>query len=169
MSFEEQPAVHEGTVLAAIPEVGDLTYEESINYSQRIKRQIVANKMQGGVPRENEDIKIVLEALKAHDSTALSDRKNRIDESTSQSSAEIAQAMVEIVKQQANKNPFASRSEDGSPVAAGNESSPRAILPKLDESKLGHHDLVEGEGEIGVIQETSETFFNRMGMGKKEE
>jgi hypothetical protein len=37
-------------------------------------------------------------------------------------------------------------------------------LPQLDESKLGDHELVNGEGEIGVVQETSESFFSRMGI-----
>ncbi len=151
------------------PVLPEMNYEQSIAWSQGIKRQIVAKKIQGGVPSDNDEIKVLLEALKAHDSTALNDRKNRNDEHANQSSAEIAHAMVEMVKQQKNENPFSVRAADGSLEAPVADHVPRAILPKVDEDKLGQHDLVDGEGEIGTVQETSETFFNRMGMGNKKE
>lgn len=141
-----------------------LRYEEEIAYTQSIRKQIIAKKLEGGVPNDDDSIKILLTALKDHDTTTLSDRKNRIDESTAQSSVEIAQAMGELVKQQMNRNPFA-RAPDGS--AAPVDHQPRALLPKVDEKKLGEHDLVIGEEEIGTIQEDSESFFNRMGVDTK--
>lgn len=150
-----------------IEEQPEMTYEQALAFSQGIRRKIVASKMKGGVPRDNDDIKILLSTLKDHDTTAINDRKNNIEEAGSASSAEIAQSMVELVKQMKNENPFSVRTSDGS---LDPNHSPRAILPKLDESKLGDHDLVNGEGEIGVVQETSETFFSRMGInpgGKK--
>jgi hypothetical protein len=138
-----------------------LTYEQSLAFSQGIRRKIVASKMKGGVPRDNDDIKILLTTLKDHDHTAINDKKNSIEESTSASSAEIAQSMVEVVKLMKNENPFSVRTSDGS---LNPDHVPRAILPQLDESKLGDHELVNGEGEIGVVQETSESFFSRMGI-----
>lgn len=141
----------------------DLTYEQSLAFSQRIRRQIVKKKMtpNGDIPADNDDIKIMLSALKDHDHTAITDKRNTIDASTSASSAEVAHAMVEAVKMLKNENPFSLRSADGSFDA---NHTPRAILPKIDENRLGEHDLVDGEGEIGNVQETSDAFFNRMGI-----
>lgn len=144
-----------------VEEQPELTYEQSLAFSQNIRRKIVASKMKGGVPRDNDDIKVLLSTLKDHDTTAINDRKNNIEESASASSAEIAQAMVEAVKMLKNDNPFSLRSADGS---VDPNHVPRAILPKLDESKLGEHEIVDGEQEIGVVQETSEAFFSRMGI-----
>jgi hypothetical protein len=144
-----------------IEEQPEMSYEQALAYSQGIRRKIVASKMRGGVPRDNDDIKVLLSTLKDHDTTAINDRKNNIEESASASSAEIAQAMVEAVKMLKNDNPFSLRSADGS---VDPNHVPRALLPKLDESKLGEHEIVDGEQEIGVVQETSESFFSRMGI-----
>lgn len=160
----EQPAM-------PIPDEPDMTYGQALAYSQRIRRRIVRSKMTvtGDIPRDNDDIKIMLAALKDHDGTEISNKRNAIDASTSASSAEVAHAMVEAVKMLKNENPFSLRAADGS---IDPNHTPRAILPKVDEDKLGDHELVDGEGEIGVVQETSDTFFNRMGIspgGKKPE
>lgn len=149
----------------------DLTYEQALAYSQRLRRKIVRSKLTrtGDVPKDNDDIKIMLAALKDHDGTEISNKRNAIDASTSASSAEVAHAMVEVVKTLKNENPFSLRAPDGSAMT---ERTPRAILPQLDEARLGEHELVDGEGEIGVVQETSDTFFGRMGIspgGKKPE
>ena len=168
--MSEEQELHTNDPLVEVePEAVEMNYVQSLDWSQGIRRRIVAKKLQNGVPSDNDEIKILLSTLKDHDSTAISDRRNRIDESTSQSSAEIALAMVEMVKQQANQNPFAVRTVDGSPVKAVGANS--GALLKINEAKLGDHDLVDGEGEIGTIQETCETFFGRMGvdLNKKEE
>jgi hypothetical protein len=156
--FEQQ--MPEPATRAPIDVPDEMTYEQSLAFSQRVRRIIVRDKLKAGVPADLDEVKLVLSALKDHDTTAINDRKNTIEEGVSQSSADVAQNMVELIKMMKNENPF-SRAPDGS---ANTDHTPQAILPVIDENKLGAHELVDGEGVIGNVQETSESFFNRMGI-----
>lgn len=140
----------------------EYNYESEIAYTQSIRKQIINKKIEGGISNDNDEIKVLLSALKDHDTTTLTDRKNRIDESTSKSSAEIATAFAQFVKLQDNTNPF-ERNPDGSALTSDTE-IPTPAIPQVDESKLGDFELVEGEEEIGTIIEDSESFFDRMGV-----
>lgn len=144
----------------------EYNYEQEIAYTQSIRKQIIQKKIEGGIPSDNDEIKILLSALKDHDTTTLTDRKNRIDESTSKSSADIATAFAQFVKMQNNANPF-ERNPDGTAITAVDDDVPTAAIPQVDEERLGEFDLVQGEEEIGVIIEDSESFFNRMIPDKK--
>ncbi|MNF54730.1 hypothetical protein D3C81_434020 [compost metagenome] len=155
-----EPHMNEHPVAAPIEVPDEMTYEQALAFSQRVRRTIVREKLKGGVPSDLDEVKLVLSALKDHDTTAINDRKNTIEEGVSQSSADVASNMVELIKMMKNENPF-SRAPDGSAPA---DHTPRAILPNIDESKLGDHELVDGEGLIGTVQETSESFFGRMGI-----
>lgn len=157
--FEQQ--MPEPATRAPIDVPDEMTYEQSLAFSQRIRRTIVRDKLKAGVPNDLDEVKLVLSALKDHDTTAINDKKNSIEEGVSQSSADVAQNMVELIKMMKNENPFSQRAPDGS---VNTEHTPRAILPVIDENKLGAHELVDGEGVIGNVQETSESFFNRMGI-----
>ena len=135
-------------------EVG-LDYNETLKYSQRLRRQIVENFISpdGKVTTDAKELDTVLKALKDMDQTALQDRKNQIDQSGADSSKEVAEAMRDLLAMQMNKNPF-QRQPDGTAVPAP--------LPSIDKAKLGDHLLVKGEEEIGVITETSADFMKRM-------
>lgn len=141
----------------------EYNYEQEIAYTQRIRKEIIQKKIEGGIPNDNDEIKVLLSALKDHDTTTLTDRKNRIDESTSKSSAEIANAFAQFVMMQNNNNPF-ERNPDGTILTeqTEDEETPTAAIPQVDEARLGEFDLVDGEEEIGVIIEDSESFFERM-------
>lgn len=140
----------------------EYNYESEIAYTQKIRKQIIQNKTENGISNDNEEIKILLSALKDHDTTTLTDRKNRIDESTSKSSAEIASAFAEFVKLQDNRNPF-ERNPDGTVLASETE-EPTSAIPQVNVERLGEFDVVDGEEEIGTILEDSESFFDRMGV-----
>lgn len=130
-------------------------YEETLSYSQGIRRRIVDKYFAGGeVPNDPKDVETVLKALKDMDSTAINDRKNNIDQATADSSKEVATAMRDMVLMQQNRNPF-ERSSDGSVEE-------NVVIPEANPEKLGEHELVEGEEEIGVIAETSTDFMKRM-------
>lgn len=133
-----------------------LSYEETLAYSQNIRKRIVDKFVGETIPGDEDTIRLVLSALKDMDNTALQDRKNRIDQSNADSSKEVADAMREFVHMQMNRNPFA-RQPDGSPVATA---------PSVDVSKLGEFEIVEGEDEIGIIEETSADFMRRMEQSK---
>lgn len=130
-----------------------LSYEDTLAYSQGIRRTVVDKYMEKGVPKDPKEVETVLKALKDMDSTAINDRKNNIDQASADSSKEVAEAMREMVLMQQNRNPF-ERTPDGSV-----ETTP---VPEANPEKLGDHELVDGEEEIGVIAETSNDFMKRM-------
>jgi len=130
-----------------------LSYEETLAYSQNIRKRVVDNFIKETIPNDPKDIEIVLKALKDMDTTAINDRKNNIDERNADSSKEVAEAMREMVLMQQNRNPF-ERNPDGSVE--------HVPVPEANPEKLGEHELVDGEEEIGVISETSSDFMKRM-------
>ncbi len=128
-------------------------YEETLAYSQGIRRTVVDHYMQKGVPHDPKDVETVLKALKDMDGTAINDRKNSIEQNAADSSKEVATALRDMVMMQQNRNPF-EREPDG---------SVREVpVPQANPEKLGDHELVAGEEEIGVVAETSSDFMKRM-------
>lgn len=125
-------------------------YHKTLNYSQSIRRQIVDGKMTEGVPKDKEDVDIVLRALKDMDSTAINDRRNNIEEKNGDNARSVVDAIQTYMKG-ANRSPF-TRNADGS------VSSP---TPSFDDSRVGPVHIAPGEMDNGVITETSESFMNR--------
>ncbi len=109
--------------------------------------------MEEGVPKDPKDVEIVLKALKDMDGTAINDRKNSIEQNAADSSKEGAIALRNMVWMQQNRNPF-EREPDGS--------AKEVPVPQANPEKLGDHELVAGEEEIGVVAETSSDFMKRM-------
>lgn len=131
-----------------------MTYEETLRYSQNIRRRIVDEHTKEALPKDLDTMKVVLSALKDMDRTALDERKNVIDQGNADSSRQVAEAMNEFIKLQRNRNPFM-RADDDSPSAVGQ-------VPQVDPSELGNHEVVPGEDEIGIVTETADEFMARM-------
>lgn len=128
-------------------------YTENLQFSQSIRRRIAEQLTAENIPSDHKDMDILLRTLKDMDQTTLNERKNQIDESSAGSAKTIADAMNELVKMNLNTNPF-QRNPDGS--------VDESYIPKIDASKLGDHNLVPGETEIGTVIETSNEFITRM-------
>lgn len=128
-----------------------LSYEDTLAYSQGLRRQVVDHYMEVGVPKDPKDVETVLKALKDMDSTAINDRKNTIDEKTADGSKEVAMALMDVVRMQQNSNPF-ERQPDGSVPEP----------PVASKEQLGDFQLVDGEEEIGVVSEKADDFLKRM-------
>jgi len=143
-----------------------LTYEQSLRYTQGL-RKAMSDKLIGGehgLPTDKDGVELLLKVLKDMDHTSLTDRKNKIDQEGVNTSKEVADTMALYVKQNPNQNLFY-RAPDGSAV----ESQPQAAIPHVDPQRLGVHEAVEGETEVGIIAETADQFFARMAQEKKEE
>lgn len=128
-----------------------LDYEATLAYAQRTRRTIVDHYMEGGVPQELKEVDTVLKALKDMDTTALNDRKNNIDEKSADGSKEIANALMEAVRLQQNRNPFEAP-----------EGEVERDIPTLDKAQLGDFELVDGEGDPGGDPEKADDFLKRM-------
>lgn len=132
-----------------------LNYEETLQYSQRMRRKVVSHLTQEGqhIPGDIKEVNTVLKALADMDKTAIDERKNNIEQGNADSARLVAEATREFILQQKNRNPFEA---DEQTVMEG---QPPQVSPEM----LGEHALVPGEAELGVIQERSEDFMKRMG------
>lgn len=141
-----------------------MDYTQTLNYSQTIRKRIVDEFVgHGKIPDDPKELNVVLKALGDMDKTALLDRKNEIDQTAADSSKTVAEAMSEFITMQRNSNPF-ERNVDGTLAAPPLVESK---APEVDVKKLGEYELVEGEGEIGVIAESYTEFVKRMEDEKK--
>ncbi len=142
---------------------GDATmeYRETLNYSQGVRKRIVDHFVgEGSIPSDPKELNVVLKALGDMDKTVLMDRKNDIDQGNADTSKQVAEAMSEFIQMQQNKNPF-QRSTDGGVVPQ--QPAPESLQPpSVDVEKLGDYQLVEGETEVGVVNESYKEFMARM-------
>lgn len=149
---------------APVEDLEPMDYDKALSYSQIHRRRIVDSLMAGPqVTSDTKELSVVLKALSDMDKSVLMERKNNIDQGSADSSKAVAEAMREFITGQNNTNPFA-RKADGSVT----EPVPTTVIPEVDMEKLGEHQLVDGEDEIGVISETYNEFMNRM-EGDKED
>lgn len=136
-------------------------YRETLNYSQGVRKRIVEHFVgEGQIPNDPKELNVVLKALGDMDKTTLMDRKNDIDQGNADTSKQVAEAMSEFIQMQQNRNPF-QRSTDGGVVPQ--QPKPESLQPpSVDVEKLGDYQLVEGETEVGVINESYSEFMKRM-------
>lgn len=129
----------------------DLSYENILRYSQGTRKDLALKMTENQLPEDPEQIKLLLTILKDLDTTALMERKNKIESEGQKSDREIADAFVTLLKQNGNKNLF---------QVEGNASVIEA--PKIEPGQLGQFETVEGEMEIGISAETCDEFVRRM-------
>lgn len=137
-----------------------MSYEETLHYTQGVRKQIVGKLTEEGIPADLDTTKVLLTTLKDMDGTAINDKKVRVEEQNAASNSEIANAVVQYSKMFGDDSPFF-RKPDGSAL-----DKDAAAVPSADERRLGEHDLVEGETEIGISMENSREFMDRMQKGK---
>lgn len=126
--------------------------EQALAYAQRHRRGVIDHLVKGGLPGDPKEQKVLLSALKDMDQTALTQQRQKIDETNSDTARDVADAMGQMVTHLQNRDPF--RRDDGSGDVAP--------IPKADPEKLGHHPKVNGEDFIGAVNETYEEFMARM-------
>ena len=128
-------------------------YDETLNYTQALRRQIIDKKMEKGIPEDDDSLNLMLKAMKDMDQTAIQDRRNNIEADNSSTAREVASSMKEFLTLQRNEDPFRR-------TATGEV--PDIPIPKLNPERLGTFELVDGEKEIGILQEGADAFIERM-------
>lgn len=132
-----------------------MSYEETLHFTQGVRKDIVGKLTEEGIPADLDTTKVLLTTLKDMDGTAINDKKVRVEEQNAASNSEIANAVVQYSKMFGDDSPFF-RKPDGSVL------DKEAAVPVADERRLGDHELVHGETEIGISMENSREFMERM-------
>lgn len=127
-----------------------MDYRQTLNYTQRIRKDLVESQVKGGLPGDKDGVELLLKTLKEMDGTAINDRRNTIDEGNADNARKVADAMTTFFRE--NQNPFRV-SDDGDYIPAP---------PTVNRGKLPKLSHAEGETHIGTITETAEEFNARM-------
>lgn len=133
-------------------DVDDLSYDNILKFSQGIRKDIALEMVAERLPNDPEQVKLLLNVLKDLDTTALMERKNKIESEGVKSDREIADAFAMLLKQNGNQNIFQAKEPVPVPIEA----------PVIKPGELGDFQHVEGEMEIGINNETCDEFIKRM-------
>lgn len=132
-----------------------MEYEQQIEYTQRIKARVLhklaTSSIDGTVPSDKDSVELLLKVADSMDRTTLTNKRNAVEEANGGSSADILKALTSLVVLNGNSNPLMS---DGSATKRKQEEIP------IEE--LGDFVHKEGEGHIGVVNETVDAFAKRM-------
>jgi hypothetical protein len=149
---------HDGEYLPKNPDEGpadvvsedeDLSAEGLLKYSQGIRKNFVKGITKTGIPQDKDERGQLLQALRDMDQTSVNRMKLDVDKENSANSKKVQ----EIVERMFQMNPR------GLAVDPGHESH---HLPEPDVRDIPDVDLEDGETEIGLRQESSKDFLNRM-------
>lgn len=132
-----------------IEEDEDLSAEGLLRYSQGIRKNFVKDVTHRGMPVDKDERMQLLQALRDMDQTSVNRMKLDVDKDAAAS----GKAVQEIVERMFSINPR------GLAVAPGYEVD---RLPLPDTRDIPDIDMEDGETEIGLRQESSKDFLERM-------
>lgn len=153
MSEEQNDTQHPPTVEGEFvegentPDVESVDAQSLLNYSQRIRRQAAHQLTQGGIPTDKDQFNMLLNVLRDMDHTSVQRSKLDIDRESLTNDRQ-AQEIVKQIYQSGGRSLL--RSEE--PVHRGS----------LEPDELPEYEPVRGETQIGVVEEDTQSFFNRM-------
>ncbi len=129
----------------------DVDSQRVLNYTQRLRRQMVNQLIEPGFPDANEERKILLQTLRDMDQTAIQRTKLDIDREQLQNDKRVQ----EIVDRFREMVPQGLRSQEPA----------RENPPEFDSSIIDQEEVPDYETEEGLSNETIETFYSRIEQG----
>lgn len=141
------------------PETPDVDYSEldfdaQLKHTQNIKNRVLhklVNGSIGGIPSDKESVELILKVADSMDKTTIAKKRANTEEKNGNDAVSILNAIAQSIAGSKGENPFVK--------GEGNVPSGGVNIGDLPDFQDKHAD---GEGEIGVILETSDAFTTRM-------
>ena len=127
----------------------DVNSERLLDFTQRVRKELVSEITDGGIPSDKEERTMLLQALRDMDQTSVNRLRLDVDKESNESS----RAAQEIVKRLYEINPYGLRVRPGNEVER---------VPEPNVEDLPEIEFDEGEKAIGLVTETSAEFLQRM-------
>lgn len=127
-----------------------MTDDEYLRFTQRTRKQLIGEMVEGGFPTDPKDRIVLLSAMADMDRTALGNKRIGASEKQAAADALVAQAIAKISHQFGRVNPF-----------EGNEDSVVSTVPQPDHTRLPDIEVVPGETDIGICNENYKTLMEK--------
>lgn len=140
-----------------VPETdyAELGFDDQLKHTQRIKGRIlhklVHSNPDGTLPTDQDSVELMLKVIDSMDKSTIAKKRVQVDEKGGNAAIAILTGIAEIVAKGGNANMFA-----GGKPGQSNRNDDIGELPDYSDKHAN------GEGEIGVISETSDAFNTRM-------
>jgi len=128
---------------------GVLSNEEMLNFSQKIRKELVSDMTRAGMPADKDERSTLLQALRDMDQTSVNRLRLDVDKENNAGN----RAAQEIVNRLYQANPYGLRARPG---------EERDDIPEPDVGEIPEIEFSEGEKEVGLITETASDFLKRM-------
>ena len=153
--MSEDTEVKEGVVLRGYTE-DELSPEKLLNHSQNIRRQVTDQLTANGVPKTDDEIKLLMGVLRDMDHTSIQSQKVDVD----RAGVDNDRAAQEIVRELANRRPYGLRTPPGEECGD---------IPEPDPSEIPDMTFSEEEKEQGLSNTRSKDFLDEMEGGSDDE
>lgn len=127
----------------------DLSNEGLMNFTQKIRKELVTDITRKGMPADKDERSTLLQALRDMDQTSVNRLRLDVDKENNNNN----RAAQEIVNRLYQVNPYGLQAQPG---------HERAEIPEPNPDEIPQIEFDEGEKEIGLITETSSEFLKRM-------
>ena len=126
----------------------NMTEDEVLQYTQTIRKDLVDNIIEGGVPTDNETRYALLTTLGDMDKQAMGNKKIAASLVGSESDRLVANALIMLGNQLQGRNPY--------------EKEVGGEIPAVDFTMLPAIEMTPGEDEQGISSEKYDEFMGRM-------
>lgn len=137
--------MRENEVLAGIEELSD---DDVLAYTQRARRALVENLIEGGMPDDPKERTALLRALADMDQTAIDKKRLGAQQKTADADRTAALLIARMKQTLGDSNPFMASSE-------------REIEVSFDETRIPDVEPVKGETDIGISSESYTEFMDK--------
>lgn len=132
----------------------ELDFEQQLKHTQKIKNRIlhklINSNPDGSIPTDKDSVELMLKVADSMDKSTIAKKRVAVEEKTGNSAISILMGVAEMVAKGGNTNIFAQ---------GGSGTNTQQDIGQLPDFSDQH---ANGEGEIGVISETSDSFNKRM-------